>query len=59
MAGGHRLPGDKSSQTVQVCAGGAQYAVLVEAQQEAHECRGVEAGEGGDVQAAAGNWGEV
>ena len=59
MAGSNRLPGDKSSQTLQVHPGGTQYAVLVEAQQEAHECGGVEAGEGGDVQAAAGDRGEV
>ena len=49
MAGSHRLPGNQSPQTLQVYRGGAQHALLVEAQQEVDECRGVEAGEGGDV----------
>lgn len=49
MAGSHRLPRNQPSQTLQVCSGGAQYALLVEAQQEVDECRGVEAGEGRDV----------
>ena len=58
MAGGHRLPGDQSSQTVQVCAGGAQYAVLVEAQQEVDECRRPEAGASGLVLLEVGGWEE-
>jgi len=59
MARSHRLPGNQSPQTLQVHPGGTQHALLVEAQQEADECRGVEAGEGGDVQAAVGVRGEV
>ena len=54
MAGGHRLPGNQPPQTLQVYRGGTQHALLVEAQQEADECRGVEARAGGDVQAVAG-----
>ena len=59
MEGSHRLPGNQSPQTLQVYRGGTQHALLVEAQQEADECRGVEAGASGDVQAAAGSRGEV
>ena len=59
MAGSRRFSGNQSSQTLQVCAGGAQHALLVEAQQETDECGGVEGGAGGDVQAAAGVRGEV
>ncbi len=44
---------------LQVHPGGTQYALLVEAQQEADECRRPEAGACGDVQAAAGVRGEV
>ena len=54
MVRSHRFPGNQPPQTLQVCSGGAQYALLVEAQQEADECRGVEAGAGGVVYAAAG-----
>ena len=43
----------------QVYRGGAQHALLVEAKQEAHECRGVEARAGGDVQAVVGVGGTV
>jgi len=53
------LPGNQSPQTLQVHRGGAQHALLVEAQQEADECGGVEARAGGDVQAAAGVGGAV
>ncbi len=49
MARCHRLPGNQPPKTLQVHPGGMQPALLVEAQQEADECRGVEAGEGGDV----------
>ena len=49
MARSHRLPGNKPPQTLQVHPGGAQHALLVEAQQEADECRRVETGAGGDV----------
>ena len=59
MAGSHRLPGDQPPQTLQVHSGGTQHALLVEAQQEADECRGAEAGADGDVQAAAGVGGAV
>lgn len=59
MAGSHRLSGNLPPEALQVHSGGAQHALLVEAQQEADECRGVEAGEGGDVQATAGVGGEV
>ena len=59
MARSHRLPGNQPSQTLQVHPGGAQYALLVEAQQEVDECRRPEAGAGGDVQAAAGVGGDV
>ena len=59
MAGSNRLSGNQPPQTVQVCAGGAQYVVLVEAQQEADECGGVEVGASGDVQATAGVGGAV
>ena len=54
MARSHRLPGNKPPQTLQVHPGGAQHALLVEAQQEADECRRPEAGAYGVVQAAAG-----
>ena len=59
MARSHRLPGNQSPQTIQVHPGGTQHAQLVEAQQEVDECRGVEAGEGGDVSEVAGVGGEV
>ena len=59
MARGHRLSGNLLPQALQVHPGGTQHAVLVEAQQETDECWGVEAGEGGYVQAAAGVGGEV
>ena len=59
MAESRRFSGNQPPQTLQVCAGGAQHALLVEAQQEADECRGVEAGESGDVQATAGTGREV
>ena len=49
MARSHRLPGNQPPQTLQVHPGGTQHAQLVEAQQEVDECRGVEAGAGGDV----------
>lgn len=48
MARSHRLPGNQPQQTLQVHPGGTQPALLVEAQQEANECRGVEGGEGGE-----------
>ncbi len=38
---------------------GTKPTLLVEAQQEVDECRGVEAGAAGDVQAVAGVGGEV
>ena len=56
MARRHRLPGNQPPQTLQVHPGGAQYALLVEAQQEVDECRGVEAGSGGVIQATAFSW---
>ena len=59
MARSHRLPGNQPPQTLQVHPGGTQYALLVEAQQEVDECRGVEAGAGGYVQAVARVRGEV
>ena len=59
MAGSRGLSGDESPEALQVCAGGAEYEKLVEAQQEADECRGAEGGAGGDVQAAAGVGGAV
>ena len=49
MARNHRLPRNQPPQTLQVHPGGTQYALLVEAQQETDECRGDEAGAGGDV----------
>ena len=59
MARSHRLPGNQPPQALQVHPLGAQHALLVEAQQEVDECRRVEAGAAGDVQAAAGVGGEV
>ena len=59
MARSHRLPGNQPPQTLQVQPGGTQHALLVEAQQEVDECRGVEGGEGGVVQAVAGVGREV
>jgi len=59
MAGSHRLPGNQPPQTLQVHPGGTQPALLVEAQQEVDECRRVEGGAGGDVQAAVRTRGEV
>ena len=53
MARSHRLPGNLPPQTLQVHPGGTQHALLVEAQQEADECRRPEAGTDGDVQAVA------
>ena len=52
MARSHRLPGNQPPQTLQVHPGGTQPALLVEAQQEADECRRSEAGALGVVQAA-------
>ena len=49
MAKSNRLPRNQSPQTLQVHPGGTQHTLLVEAQQKTDECRGVEAGEGGDV----------
>ena len=54
MARSHRLPGNLPPQTIKVYLGGTQPALLVEAQQEADECRRVEGGACGVVQAAAG-----
>ena len=59
MAGSYRLPGNQPSQPLHVHPGGTQPTLLVEAQQEADECRGVEAGPDGDVQAVAGVRGEM
>ena len=59
MAGSHRLSGNLPPEALQVYRRGTQHALLVEAQQEADECRGVEAGAGGNVQAAAGVGGAV
>lgn len=49
MTRSHRLSPDQPPQTLQVHSGGTQPALLVEAQQEVDECRGVEGGAGGDV----------
>ena len=49
MARSHRLPGNQPPQTLQVHPRGAQHALLVEAQQEVDECRGIEAGAGAVV----------
>ena len=49
MARSHRFPGNQLPLTLQVHPGGTQPALLVEAQQEADECRRVETGAGGDV----------
>ena len=54
MARRHRLSGNQPPQTLQVHPGGTQHALLVEAQQEADECRRPEAGAGGTVQVTAG-----
>jgi len=56
MARCHRLSGNQPPQALQVHPGGTQPALLVEAQQEADECRGVEGGAGGVIQATAFSW---
>ena len=59
MAGSRRFFGNQSPQTLQVHPRGTQNTLLVEAQLEVDECRRVEAGAGGDVQATAGDRGDI